>query len=330
MIKNKTYSVALLLLLLLAFPFVGKSQQEPLIGQYMFNPYLVNPAFAGSEGNTYFTVTASNQWAGYSAGPQTYTASAQTRLDRNFFRQFGGKYRYRRSSGTTGVGAMIYSDWNGNVARNGFQLSYAYHTELRGNDQLSLGVSYSMFQFRANVTNEDLPNPDGDQVLLQGKRVSQISPEANVGAYYTKDNFYVGLSVNNLFQTVIRFAVDDKAAKPEIIRHYYLMSGFKLKASYYVDIEPSAMFTLTERGQFNTDINFKAYYKRDYWAGLSYRTSGAMLLLLGANYQQYRFGYAFNFGFGDVSALSKIGSHEIMLGYSIGDKTKRYRWMRRY
>lgn len=295
----------------------------------MFNPYLINPAFAGSEGNTFITFTASNQWAGYSKGPQTYTLSGQTRIDRNFLRQFGGKYRYKRTSGKTGIGAMIFSDWNGNVSRNGFQATYAYHTEVQGNDQLSLGVSLSMFQFRANVTNSDLPNPDQGDILLN-RSLTQVSPEANVGVYYTKESFFGGLSVNNLFQSKIRFAVTDTKVKPEYLRHYYLMAGYKIKASYYVDVEPSTIFAITERGTFNADINVKAYYKSNYWAGLSYRTSGAFLVLMGANYQQFKFGYAFNFGFGNVSALSKVGSHELMIGYSIGDKTKRYRWMRRY
>ena len=333
MIKIRAYIVTIALTVAATvLPAALKAQQEPLIGQYMFNPYLINPAFAGAEGNTYFTFTASNQWAGYAKGPQTYIVAGQSRIRSDFFRAYGGrKSRYRKASGNTGVGAMIFSDWNGNVARNGFQATYAYHTELRGNDQLSLGVSFSMFQFRANVTSDDLPDQSGgDEVLLQGKRVSQISPEANFGVYYTKDNFFGGLSVSNLFESKIRFAVDDKNASPEVKRHYYLMGGYKLKASYYFDLEPSAIFTVTEKGQFNADINFKAYYKSNYWAGLSYRTTGAALVLLGADYQQFKFGYAFNFGFGSVSALSRMGSHEFMLGYSIGDKTKRYRWIRRY
>lgn len=327
---NRTYRLILLLgFLAMLAPARVMAQQEPLIGQYMFNPYLINPAFAGYEGGTFFAFTASNQWAGYSKGPQTYTASAQTRIDMNFLRQFGGKYRYKRTSGKTGLGAMLFSDWNGNVSRNGFQGTYAYHTEVRGNDLLSMGVSLSIFQFRASVTNEDLPNPDGSDVTLL-KAPSQMSPEANVGITYTKENFYVGLSANNLFQTKIRFAVTDNNAHPEFLRHYYVLGGYKLKANYAVDFEPSVLFTATERGTFNADINVKGYYKQDYWAGLSYRTSGSALFLVGGRYMQFKFGYGFNFGFGDVSALSKIGSHELMVGYSIGDRTKRYRWLRRY
>lgn len=335
MMTKRTYTLSALTGLLLALaPLATRAQQEPLIGQYMFNPYLINPGFAGSEGFTNFTLTASNQWAGYSKAPKTYIASFQTsRLGSvlNIFNRSRGWSSRMRSnrSAATGFGAMIYSDWNGDVSRNGFQATYAYHTPLQRDDRLSLGLSISVFQFRANVTNEDLPNPDNDPLLMPGKRVSQMSPEANFGAYYTNKGFFAGVTVNNLLQSAVRFAVDDEASKPEVLRHYYLMGGYKMKVNYYVDFEPSTMITLTERGQFNADLNLKGYYRQDYWAGLSYRTAGAVLVLVGAKYQEFKFGYAFNFGFGDVSTFSKFGSHEFMVGYSIGDSRSRYRWMRR-
>lgn len=323
--------------MLVALPFGAKAQQEPLIGQYMFNPYLINPAYAGSEGYTFFSLTTSNQWVGYGKAPKTYIASFQTELSGSIANLFSGnrgwstRRRGSRSRGgaTTGLGAMIYSDWNGDVSRNGLQGTYAYHTSVNGQDKLSFGLSFNISQFRANVTNDDLPNPD-DPILQEGKQVSQMTPEANVGVYYTSQGFFGGVAVNNLLQSAIRFAVDDKESKPEILRHYYLMGGYKLKVNYNIDFEPSTMITLTERGQFNTDVNLKGYYKKDYWAGLSYRTSGAVLVLMGAKYQSFKFGYAFNVGFGSVSTFSKFGSHEFMVGYSIGEpKSKRYGWMRR-
>ncbi len=341
MIKKRAYTLAIAAGILLALAPLGvRAQQEPLLGQYMFNPYIINPACAGAEEATVFTLKSSNQWVGYGKAPKTYIATFQTQMSGSPFSAFsggsrrgGGRSRGRSRSGgaSTGLGAMIYSDWNGDVSRNGFQGTYAYHTPVRGNDQLSLGLSFSVFQFRANVTSNDLPNQGGnDPLLMQGKQVSQMSPEANFGAHYTYKGFYGGLSVTNLLQTAIRFAVDDAASKPEILRHYYITGGYKIKASYYIDIEPSTMITLTERGQFNTDINFKGYYRTDYWAGLSYRTSGAVLVLMGAKYQNFKFGYAFNFGFGSVTTFSNLGSHELMIGYTIGDnKSSRYRWMKR-
>lgn len=336
MIKRQTYTPLAILtgLLLLLAPFGARAQQEPLVGQYMFNPYLINPACAGSEGYTYFTLTASNQWAGYAKAPKTYIASFQNNQTGSIFnifnrrRGWSGRMRSRNSAGT-GIGAMIFSDWNGDVSRNGFQATYAYHTPLQRDDKLSFGLSFSLFQFRANVTNEDLPNQGDDPVLMQGKRVSQMSPEANFGVYYTNKGFFAGLTANNLLQSTVRFAVSDEASKPEILRHYYIMGGYKIKVDYNFDVEPSTMITLTERGQFNTDINVRGYYRQDYWAGLSYRTSGAALVLVGARYQDFRFGYAFNFGFGDVSTFSKFGSHEFMVGYTIGENRTRYRWIRR-
>ena len=48
--------------------------------QYVFNPYLANPAVAGTK--TFSPVMASyrQQWAGFSGAPTSYTVSAHTNL----------------------------------------------------------------------------------------------------------------------------------------------------------------------------------------------------------------------------------------------------------
>lgn len=309
-----------------------KSQQQPLYSQYMMDAYLVNPAVAGAEGVTAINLTARQQWAGYSDAPSTFALSAQTRILKTSFRNrsrlIKSRVRRRRPSGRVGFGGFIFNDNNGKIHRTGFQGSYAYHIYSR-DYQMSFGASISSFQFKAAVKSTD--GSQIDDPLLSGK-TSKFAPDANVGFLVSNNLFYAGLSITSLFQSSIQFG---GSSNPEtayrLLRQYYVVGGYRYapRRSNFA-VEPSMLFTFTERFQYSVDFNIKGYYKDDYWAGISIRSSGAVVTMLGIKYQNYYLGYAFDYSFNDASNLSNFGSHEIMLGLKLGDNARRYRWLNRF
>jgi len=310
---------------------VTLAQQQPLYSQYMLNTFLINPAVAGAEGLTAFHLTARKQWAGYDEGPSTYAMSVQTRILKTSFRNrsrlIKSRARRRRPSGRIGLGGFVYNDVNGRIRRTGFQGTYAYHIYLR-DVQLSFGASLSAYQFKINVTPDDGFEPDDP--LLKNK-LQRFSPDANVGFMMSTEKYYAGVSATSLFQSSIQFGGGSTTNAYRILRQYYLIGGYRFEP-YKSDfsIEPSILFTVTERKSTSTDLNVKLYYRQDYWVGVSYRTVGAMVMMFGTRYQQFTFGYAFDYNFTDVSSLSRYGSHEIMIGYKIGDTARRYRWLNRF
>lgn len=310
----------------------GFAQQQPVYSQYMLNTYLINPAVAGAEGLTAFNLTARKQWAGYAEGPSTYAVSAQTRILKTSFRNrsrlIKARVRKRRPSGRVGLGAFVYNDMNARVRRTGLQGTYAYHIYMR-DVQLSFGASLSLYQFSINVNQADLYNPELIDPLIGNNQ--KISPDANFGFMVSTEKYYAGLSTTSLFQSSIQFGSGNPKDAYRVLRQYYLIGGYRIEPykSPYA-IEPSVLLTTNEKLQYSVDINVKGYYKQDYWAGISFRTTGAMVMMFGARYQQFTFGYAFDQNFNDLSTLSKFGSHEIMIGYKIGDTARRYRWLNRF
>lgn len=307
------------------------AQQQPVYSQYMMNPYLLNPAIAGYQGYTDFNLIAREQWLGYSEGPSTYALSGQTRILRTSFRNrnrlIKSRSRRRRPSGRVGLGGYIYADRNGAMGRTGFQATYAYHIYAR-DIQYSAGISLSAFQFKADVTGDDLY--DGRDPSLDAIQPG-YSPDANIGFLMSGDNFYGGISATNLFQNALQFGGGSSETAYKLLRHYYVVGGYKYqerRADY--GFEPSVMITFTERLSWSIDLNVKAYYKEDYWAGISFRTSGAVVTMFGMNYQNFYFGYAFDYSFGQINTISRMGSHEIMLGMRLGDSARRYRWLNRF
>ena len=114
-----------------------------------------------------------------------------------------------------------------------------------------------------------------------------------------------------------------------MLRHYYLTGAYNFQLPRGFEIEPSILFKTTERWLPQFDINLKVFYKEDYWAGVSYRTDGALIILGGVRVKQFYFGYAFDYTLSSIQKHS-IGSHEIMIAVKLGDNARRYRWRDRY
>jgi type IX secretion system PorP/SprF family membrane protein len=313
----------------LAFTSI-KAQQEPVYSQYDMNKFLLNPAFAGSEGFTSFNLTARQQWLGFENAPMTQAISGQTRILKTSYvaksRSVRKNTRRRRPSGRVGIGGYLYNDQNGPIGRTGLELTYAYHVFV-GDGQVSFGLSLSAYQFRIN-TNE-LTTYEGFDPLVDDSRQSMYVPDGSVGIFYTYQPFYIGLSSRNLFQAALQFGGDNSFSDYQQVRHYYLMTGYRYDMDNDFEIEPSLLLKTTETFNLQADVSIKGYYKRDYWLGFSYRTGNAFITTVGIKVDRLYFGYAFDYSLNDIQRIS-YGSHEIMIGLKLGDNTRRYRWLNRF
>jgi type IX secretion system PorP/SprF family membrane protein len=307
-----------------------KAQQLPLYSQYLMNGYLLNPAIAGHDGYTSFNLTARQQWLGFPDAPQTQSFSAQTRLLKRSFvikgRSINNKRFKPSTNGRVGLGGFFYHDLNGAVERVGFQASYAYHIFI-GENQLSFGLAAGLFQF--NIREQDITYLDeGDMVIEEGIRKVLYVPDANFGVHYMSYNYFVGLSVNNLFQSYLKMgnrALDEFKQ----LRHYYLMGGYRFYFSRDHELETSTLIKMTERFTIQADLGAKYYYRQDYWAGLYFRTDKTLITLVGIRYNQLYIGYAFDYSFSSIRRYT-WGSHELVLALKLGDSARRYRWLNRY
>lgn len=325
----------LLAITLMILPAAIKAQQVPLYSQYMMNKYLINPAFAGSEGYTSYNLTARQQWMGFgdTKTPSTQALAAQTRVLQTSYLSKSRLIRSssrKKPSGRVGLGGYVFNDRNGVINRTGLQATYAYHIPL-GDGQLSFGASGSIYQFK--IDDDELILPDDElgipDPLIDGRRNTMFIPDASAGMYYMYRNFYAGFSATNLFQSVLKFGSDESYSNYKLLRNYYFMGGYRIQLDDEFSLEPSLLLHSSENFNMQADINVKAYYKNDYWLGMSYRTGSALISMVGVKVGKLYFGYAYDYSFREIQNLS-YGSHEIMLGLRFGDSQRRYRWLRRF
>jgi type IX secretion system PorP/SprF family membrane protein len=308
----------------------AKAQQLPLYSQYLMNGYILNPALAGHDGYTSFNLTARQQWLGFPNAPQTESFSAQTRiLKRSFIiksRSVNNKKFKPSTNGRIGLGGLIYHDLNGAVERTGIQGSYAYHIFIRDN-QLSFGLSAGLFQFR--IREEDITYHDeGDMVIEEGIREVLYVPDANFGVHYMNYKYFVGFSINNMFQSYLKMG-NQALDEFKQLRHYYILGGYRFYFSKDHELETSTLIKMTERLTIQADIGAKYYYKQDYWAGVYYRTTNTLITVIGVRYHQLYIGYSFDYSFSQLKKYT-WGSHELVIALKLGDSARRYRWLNRY
>lgn len=322
----------IILVAIMFLGLTGSGQQLPLYSQYMMNGFLLNPAIAGSDGYTTFSLTAREQWIGFNQAPRTHALSMQTRLlKRSFIIKGRSVYKKRLKpsrDGRVGLGGYVYNDRNGLVNRSGMQFSYAYHIRLR-QSQLSFGLSGTVFQF--NLLDDQIwfHDEEIEPLVYDGstRRVLFV-PDANFGVYYLSYNYYAGLSVAQLFQSYLKIG-NNTFDNYRLLRHYYFTAGYTFDLGNDFSLEPSILFKTSETWRPQLDINAKLYYRQDLWTGLSFRTGSSIILMAGFRVNQLYFGYAFDYTLSSIMKYS-LGSHEVMIALKLGDNARRYRWLDRY
>lgn len=308
----------------------ASGQQLPLYSQYLYNRFLINPAVAGSDGFTSYNITAREQWVGYSGAPRTFSFSGQTRLMKRSYvlRKSRSRQIFRpQYDGRVGLGGYVFSDRNGLIQRNGFSASYSYHMWLQSSTQLSMGLAFTGYHFKVN--EKELIFEDPDEPWLTNELIRGIFvPDAAFGVYVLNPRYSIGFSTDQLFGAALK--IGNAAYRNfRMDRHYYLFGTYSIEAGAYTEIQPSLLLMMSEQVRPQFDLGVTYILNQSFWAGLTYRTSGAMIVNFGLKYDNMFFGYAFDYTLQEIQRVT-YGTHEITLALKFGDSARKYRWLDRY
>jgi len=178
----KNFKLHIVSLLLLLVGIKGFTQQDPMYTQYMSNPIVVNPAYAGSRDVGSITGVFRKQWVGIEGTPTTSSLSYNSPIR---------KYNF-------GVGGSLLYDAIGPVTQTGLYLDYAYRIRFEGEGILSLGLKGGFNYFYINYQGLRKNDPDVDVDLVQNEAL--FLPNFGIGAYYYTEKLYLGLSVPKLLR----------------------------------------------------------------------------------------------------------------------------------
>lgn len=287
---------AITLMLFMALSFEDMfSQQIPNFSLYNMNHYLLNPAATGITDRLPVSVSYRKMWAGITNSPSVQYLSSNAKVAPDM-----------------GVGARIFNFQAGPLRKTGLEGTYSYHISLgTGETKLSFGLSLLLYQFnlsKSSIRPEDLT----DEVFMGDEQM--FVPDAGIGTYLYGSNYYIGLSVPQLFQRNVDFK-DDVIYQQKQVRHYYLHGGYVFEAGPDFKVEPSALLKFVESGIFQADINALVTYKDMVNFGLSFRSQEAITFQLGYKNPELFVGYAYDL---IISGMRNTwGSHEILFTYNL-------------
>ena len=158
------------------------AQQDPLYAQYLTNPLLFNPAYAGLNNALNTSLSFRNQWAGYSGSPSTVNLNSHISLVEN----------------KVGVGAMILRDAIGPTKNTEAHLLASYKIKLDANRYvLSFGMQAGIVSSANNYSRIHLDNT-ADPAFAQNLNFTW--PNIGFGAILMGEKFLVGVSVPRMLK----------------------------------------------------------------------------------------------------------------------------------
>lgn len=288
----KRYFKNFLLFFSLAVSFVSFAQQYPQYSGYMFNPFTINPAYAGNYSTFQATVVGRNQWVNLAEAPKT----AQFAIH--------GALKNEKAA----VGLNIYSDQIGFTKTTAALATYAY--------RIILAKSTISFGLRGGVSNtaydwNDVDVKDKADPLYGSGTSTAVHPLADAGIYFHTTTFYTGLSATNLINTSSSASNYSQALHP----HIFLSAGKSFSFANRMVLNPSLLVKVVD-GITSVDLNCNLLFHERLWLGASFRFSyGYVFLLEYLVTDKLKIGYAYD---GGINAIGRVGgaTNEIMVGYN--------------
>jgi type IX secretion system PorP/SprF family membrane protein len=277
------------------------SQQLPLYSQYMFNRLLLNPAVTGSHDDIPIRLTARQQWVGIDKAPSTQIISGH----------------YRLKNETMGLGGIVFADRFGPESRIGIQANYAYILPVFSNEgRLAFGLSFQVFQYQLDYT-QMVAIDDDDPALMYNQENAWL-PESDFGLYLYGEKYFAGISANQMIELPMNVG-GQEVEMNTLVRHYHVMGGYRFDTGEDFSLEPSVLAKGTFDTPYQFDANIKGIYKENYWLGVSYRTSGDVIAMLGLEINDIVFGFAYDYSTSRLSHYQD-GTFELMIGYNFSRK----------
>jgi type IX secretion system PorP/SprF family membrane protein len=286
------------ILFLLTIWWSVNAQQRPLQSLYMFDPLLINPAYAGNQVQLSATAIYRNQWVNLDGAPKTFTQTVHS-----------GFRKYR-----VGLGFILSNDQIGIHNDVGFYGVYSYKLPInKKKGTLSFGLQGGFNNLRSNYGLLD-PKVQLDPNI--GLVSNKFNPNVGVGLYYRQNSFYLGISVPYMLNNKV-VGLESLGAIAKQHRYYYLMGGFTKALSNIVKFVPSTLIKYQEDAPVTFDLNAFLVFYNAVGIGCSYRFKDAVIPMFELQLNDnFHVGYAYDL---TTSALNQYsnGSHELMINYRV-------------
>jgi type IX secretion system PorP/SprF family membrane protein len=303
------------IILFVAYSFMADAQQIPVLDQYIFNPYLYNPARAGDTEFGNLNLTNRLQWVEMPDAPLTNVVSFDMPL----------------KSKNVGIGAVLFSDETHLINNYGAMFTYAYHIQFSETQDhrlsvgLSGGVLNQRFDYLKGNVEEDIDN------ALLNETENTINFDLAAGLNYHFKGLNIGFSVPQILNNQLQYRepanLENVAFSLE--RHYLVSASYKAYIGGKFSVEPLLLARMVKGLPIQLDGNLLLGYKDMFWLGVGYRSvnsiSNASAMHVSAAVrvkERFNLAYTYETHLSSQARGDLGNSHEFTVGYRFGGKTK--------
>ncbi|MES2619303.1 MAG: type IX secretion system membrane protein PorP/SprF [Bacteroidota bacterium] len=295
---------------LFLFIFVGnaRAQPEPQFTQYMYNKYLSNPAYAGSEDVLEVALLHRSQYL---------------ELSNRFISSQGFNFNIPVYAISSGVGLTAINDLIGFQRATYVSVNYDYRKKFRWG-KLGIGIGVGFVQ--TSIDGSQLRTPEGsyngglnhNDDFLPLSLQQGVAPDFALGIYFNSERYFAGAAVNHVALSSARINSTGGITKLNFPPNLLFSGGYDFIVSRKFRIMPSA-FIKTDIKKIQFDISGTLTIIDNILTGISFRgytknMIDALALILGVRYKGFQAVYSYD---ANVSYLTKFntGTHEISISY---------------
>ncbi|WP_282122895.1 PorP/SprF family type IX secretion system membrane protein [Algibacter mikhailovii] len=289
---------------LMLVSMISLAQQDPQFTQYMYNMSVINPAYATGEldilniGGMYRT-----QWVGMEGAPRTASFFAHTPL-----------------SNRTEAGLSFTNDNIGDVVNEtNIFADFAYVIPVGVDSKLSFGAKAGVSFYNANFDGFILQsgNVNNGLDVAFNENIGQTFPNLGFGAFFFKDNFYLGFSAPNILSRKHLETENGISATGTENVHYFFTGGYVFDINPNLKFKPAFMTKAVTGAPLSLDITANVLFNEKVEAGLAYRLGDAVSALVNFRVTPaMRIGYAYDYTTSNLGDFNS-GSHEIFILWDI-------------
>ncbi|MDP5077921.1 MAG: type IX secretion system membrane protein PorP/SprF [Nonlabens sp.] len=291
-------------LIVFAFAKAVTAQQDPQYSQYMYNPIVINPAYAGNRGVTSILGLHRSQWVGLDGAPRTQTLSIHSPI----------------ANSNVGLGLSVVNDEIGPADETYAAADFSYTIPVGDDARLSLGLKGGIHLLNVDFTRLNIFNTSDPR--LQQNVENKLSPTVGAGAYYHTNKFYLGISTPNLLQTDHFDESNDSSSTTYIAQeriHFFGTAGMVFDLSDNVKFKPATLVKVVSGAPLQVDLSGNFLFNEKLTLGAAYRWSAAVTALVGFQVSdQMLLGFAYDRETTELgNAVYNDGSYELFARFEL-------------
>lgn len=293
-----------LILFVLTIGNISLAQNNTNFTQFFVNPYMLNPSFAGADGQKVLSLAYRKQWLGFSESPSAINASfhSPAKAGLNF-------------------GFLLNNETRGLLSHTGFMGSVAYELDFGDHRYVRFGLSTG-----AAMNKIDLAKFDDDLVTdpaLANALDNNFTLLGNAGVSFHLKNTHLGFVLPSLFAPTFistkSFTVEEVKPLQALIIHASNRFYF---SNYKHLFEPYLVYRINSGLPSQLEAAAVVHLNHAIWFGTSYKQDFGISALGGFKLNKLlAIGTSFSFNNMSVSDVYSP-SFELQMSYLLGPKIK--------